>query len=258
MRNNERMEELVRENQIPMNSKKCQTIPHTSDISAEIISIMLSYVDHDTQTINEDSVENDSQISKTDSQSQAYDLDTTFHATEEFSEDDEGRLEEIVDEKPKESAFVYWSFLLTLLQNYLTCAAPARIKKIITNGSAIYVHLLCQNGHFNNWQSQLMQNRHCIGNLRLVAAVLFSSNTYRKVPKYFKIMNIPWVSKFWYYKIQDKYMFGIANEAWKKKQEIIILQSNQRYLILSGDGRCDSLGHNTKYLNYSLYDQDSK
>ena len=37
-----------------------------------------------------------------------------------------------------------------------------------------------------------------------------------------------------------------------------ILQSNQRYLILSGDGRCDSLGHNAKYLNYCLYDQDSK
>ena len=53
-------------------------------------------------------------------------------------------------------------------------------------------------------------------------------------------------------------MFGIANEAWKKEQEMNILQSNQRYLILSGDGRCDSPGHNTKYPNYSLYDQDSK
>ena len=30
--------------------------------------------------------------------------------------------------------------------------------------------------------------------------------------------NIPWVSKSWYYKIQDKYIFGIAREAWKKEQ----------------------------------------
>ena len=30
--------------------------------------------------------------------------------------------------------------------------------------------------------------------------------------------NIPWVSKSWYYKIQDKYIFGIASEAWKKEQ----------------------------------------
>ena len=36
---------------------------------------MLSYVDHDTQTINEDSDESDSQISKTESQSRADDLD---------------------------------------------------------------------------------------------------------------------------------------------------------------------------------------
>ena len=28
--------------------------------------------------------------------------------------------------------------------------------------------------------------------------------------------------------------------------------------ILSRDGRCDSPGHNVNYLNYSLYDQDSK
>ena len=28
--------------------------------------------------------------------------------------------------------------------------------------------------------------------------------------------------------------------------------------ILSRDGRCDSPGHNVNYLDYSLYDQDSK
>ena len=63
-------------------------------------------------------------------------------------------------------------------------------------------------------------------------------------------MNIPWVPKSGYYKIQDNYMLGITNEAWKKEQEMNILQSNQRYLILSGDGRCDSPGYNAKYLNY--------
>ena len=142
------------------------------------------------------------------------------------------------------------------LQKCLTCAAPAHFKKIITKSSAICVHSLCQNSHFNVWRSQLMQNRHYIGNLRLVAAVLFSSNTYCKLSKYFTIINIPLVLKCWYYKIQDKYMFGIANEALKKGQKMNILQSNKRYLILSRDGRCDSPGLNAKYLNYSLYDQD--
>ena len=65
-----------------MNSKECQTIPQTSYVSTQTVSTMLTYVYHDTQTINKDSYENDPQISKTDSQSQAHDLDTTFHATE--------------------------------------------------------------------------------------------------------------------------------------------------------------------------------
>ena len=77
-------------------------------------------------------------------------LDTNFHATEESSEDKEEIYEDSVDEQPKGSTFiVYWPCLLILPQNCLTCAAPAHIKKIITKGSAICVHLLCQNGYFN-------------------------------------------------------------------------------------------------------------
>ena len=56
----ERMEELDRENEILMNSKECQTIPQTSDVSVQTVSIMVSYVNHDTQMINEDSDENSS------------------------------------------------------------------------------------------------------------------------------------------------------------------------------------------------------
>ena len=43
----ERMEELDRENEILMNSKECQTIPQTSDVSMQTVSIMLSYINHD-------------------------------------------------------------------------------------------------------------------------------------------------------------------------------------------------------------------
>ena len=161
--------------------------------------------------------------------------------------------------QPKGSTFViYWYYLFMLLQNCLTCAAPSHIKKIITKDSVVCIHLLCQNGHFNVCRSQPSQNCPYIGNLRLLAAVLFGCNIYCKLSKYFKIMNLSWASKSCYYKSQDKYMFGIANEAWKKEQEMNILQSNQRYLILSGDDHCDSLGHNAKDLNYSLYDQHSK
>ena len=54
------MEELDRENEILMKPKECQNLSQTSDVSTQTVSIMLTYVDHDTKTINEDSYENDS------------------------------------------------------------------------------------------------------------------------------------------------------------------------------------------------------
>ena len=53
-------------------------------------------------------------------------------------------------------------------------------------------------------------------------------------------------------------MFGVTNEAWDKEQAIIFSNSDEKELILCGDGRCDSPGHNAKYLTYSLYDQIQK
>ena len=52
-------------------------------------------------------------------------------------------------------------------------------------------------------------------------------------------------------------MLGVANEAWKKEQEGAISELKQES-FLCGDGRCDSPGHNTKYLTYSLFDQEVK
>ena len=93
--------------------------------------------------------------------------------------------------------------------------------------------------------------------MRLSACVLFKSNTYRKLEKYFQILNIPWVSKSRYYDMLD-HMLSVTNEVWKKEQSQTVSAPKQRGLILSGDGRCDSPGHNTKYLTFSLFDQSLK
>ena len=85
-----------------------------------------------------------------------------------------------------------------------------------------------------------------------------STSPYHKLSKCFKIMNIPWLSKSWYYKIQDKSTFEVATEAWTKEQELNVLQWNQRYLILSEDGCCHNAGNNPEYLSYSLFDQNLK
>ena len=54
------------------------------------------------------------------------------------------------------------------------------------------------------------------------------------------------------------YMLSVTNEAWKKEESQIVSGWKQRELILSGDGRCDTPGHNAKYLIYLLFDQSFK
>ena len=106
--------------------------------------------------------------------------------------------------RPKGSAFiVYWSWLSILLQQCLICTAPAIITKVITTGSALCINLLCQKNHKSIWRFQPMEKKFSLGNARLSACILFSSNTYRKLEKYFQILNIPWVSESCYYDMLD-------------------------------------------------------
>ena len=183
--------------------------------------------------------------------------DISFCTEEEISSEEEEEVENEND-RPKGSAFkVYWSCLLILLQRCHICTAPAIITKVITTGSALCINLLCQENYKSIWRSQPMEKRFYMGNVRLSACVLFSSNTYRKLEKYFQILNIPWVSKSRYYNMLD-HMLSVTNKAWKKELSQIVSASKQRGLILSGDGRCDSPGHNAKYLTYSLFDQSLK
>ena len=87
--------------------------------------------------------------------------------------------------------------------------------------------------------------------------MLFGTNTFRKLEKYIQILNITWVLKSSYYHMLD-HMLSVTNEAWKKEHSQIVYASKQRGLILSGNGRYDSLGHNAKYHIYWLFDQSFK
>ena len=96
------------------------------------------------------------------------------------------------------------------------------------------------------------------GNVKFSACVLFSSNTYRKLFKYFELAGIPWIRKDSYYVIQRKYLFGVANKTWLNQQSTYIDKIIEKGsgCYLSGDGRCDSPGYNAKYCTYSLYDNN--
>ena len=88
------------------------------------------------------------------------------------------------------------------------------------------------------------------------AAVLFSANTFTRIVEYFRLADIQWIGKTRYYAFQKKYLSGVDNEAYSKEKDILMTQMKKKgHCQLSGDGRCDSPGHNAKYLTYSMFDQ---
>ena len=147
---------------------------------------------------------------------------------------------------------------MILLQRCLICSASATIKKIIKTGSALIVKLKCQNGHEKIWRSQPLRNRLYEGNIKIAAGILFSTNTYIKLHKFFNLAGIHGISKQTYYRIYDKYLRGVVNDRWIREKTFILDSLKQRKsILLSGDGRCDSPGHNAKYLTYSFLDQST-
>jgi len=127
-----------------------------------------------------------------------------------------------------------------------------------TRGSLIIVNTVCSNGHTFIWKSQPSIKRQFCGNIRLSAAVLFSANTFAKIAEYFRLADIQWIGKTRFYSFQKKYLAGVGNEAYTKEKAILLNMLNQKGPCrLCGDGRCDSPGHNAKYMTYSLLDQET-
>ena len=155
---------------------------------------------------------------------------------------------------PSKTAFVvYWSSLILLLKNCLTCSLPATIKNIKVKGSQLIVKLACPNHHENIWKSQPTVNRYSQGNLTLSVAVLFSANTFEKIAKYFDIANIQWITKTSYYAVQRTFLAGVVHLNYSQMNASLVNRlKNKGECKLSGDGRHDSPGHNAKYVTYSL------
>ena len=90
------------------------------------------------------------------------------------------------------------------------------------------------------------------------AAVLFSANTYQRIAIFFQLANIQWISKTSYHEIKKKTLLGIVNQNYvQHSKEILMTMKRRGNCCLSGDGRCDSRGHNAKYLTYSFTDKEA-
>lgn len=133
------------------------------------------------------------------------------------------------------------------------CAAEVKELKKTISGSRLIVKTKCARGCSYVWSSQPTLNKMGAGNLLLSAAVLFSGSTYTKLKDIADLLKMPILGECQFYSLQKRYLFPVVNEAWVSEQ-ISVLDglSNEKDIIMCGDGRCDSPGHCAKYGTYTL------
>ena len=155
------------------------------------------------------------------------------------------------------SAFiVYWSLLILLLQYCLSCPAKVLASGVFIQGSALVVELICEDSHMLLWRSQPQPSNFYEGNILSAASILFSANTFSKIKKYFELACISFMSHTSYYNLQRDYLFGVANEDWVNEEKEVVSKIYQPHpCVFSGDRRCESPGHNAKYLTYTFLER---
>ena len=243
-----------RDLEVQMNSKDIQASPEMKNAATQT---ELTAEPTQPQFTTEAQYEVDQlfDIESTSDCSDSDNSDNTFVASgDEYDTDQEFNDS---NHNVKNSAFiVFWTSLCTLFVNCFTCFA--KTTKIVKNvrGSLLNVKTYCINGHCYTWYSQPFINRYACGNIKLSASVLFSANTFAKIAEYFRLADIKWIGKTSYYRLQKEYLHGVVNEAFKKENDAILSKLKENGPCeVSGDGRCDSPGHNAKYLTYTMLDQ---
>ena len=125
-------------------------------------------------------------------------------------------------------------------------------------GTMVVVESVCINGHTQTWSSQPMSGKMPWDNLLCSASILFSGSSPAKAITFLRHMGVLTMSKRTYHRIQEAYLVPVVKAVWNSQQQFLFNSARSKEkLVLGGDGRCDSPGHNAKYGCYSLMDLHS-
>ena len=157
------------------------------------------------------------------------------------------------EELYKESkSIVFDSQLKKLFQRCQSCGAHVKFASLKQRGSLIYVTSSCEGGHTENWFSQPFTKGTATGNLVLSDGILYTGNHFASTSAFMTSCNIRFFKKGNFNSTQRKYLWPVVNHRYLLQHKDLLQSLKGEPLILAGDGRCDSPGHNAKYGTYSM------
>lgn len=150
---------------------------------------------------------------------------------------------------------VFEDCLKDLMKFCKECGSPVVESKQFFLGSMVGYIMTCQKHHTHTWRSQPLQNKQPLGNVLMSAVILLSGNTYAKIHSFAEKLNLLLISDNVYNQIQRTYLLPVIQEEWQKEKDRALAKVKSQAgdsIVVSGDGHCDSPGHNAKYGSYAL------
>ena len=212
---------------------------------------------HDTDTEHEDISEIESiaedDPNDTDYLQESSECDTEMESMDEQDDNQESMLRE-------KKYIVFQSNLEQLMKFCSQCGAPiiSKAQSHKYEGSIVTYHIKCLSGHDYMWQSQpCVRAKQPAGNVMIAGSIFVTGNSFTKVESFANAMNLKFISESCFLDHQKETIIPVVSEMWDKEKKKVMKDMKRRdTLILAGDARCDTPGHNAKYGSYSLMDAD--
>ena len=119
-------------------------------------------------------------------------------------------------------------------------------------GTSAMIRWKCPAGHIGRFCTSGEVNNVLSNNLQAAAAVLLSGNNFAKVERFAKFLGLSFISSSTFFRVQKLYCIPAIDEWWQWMRGELLVEFQNKELVVSGDGQCDSPGFSAKNLCYYL------
>lgn len=119
-------------------------------------------------------------------------------------------------------------------------------------GTSAMIRWKCPAGHIGRFCTSGEVNNVLSNNLQAAAAVLLCGNNFAKIERFAQFWGLSFISPSTFSRVQKLYCIPAIDEWWQWMRAELIDEFQNKELVVSGDGQCDSPGFSAKNLCYYL------